>query len=170
MKNLPVVVIIWAVAVGSSLLAQDKPATPTPQYTSAELRKRISGDVQANDLALPPISEFLAKAIRFVHERDGGVQGEEIVFNLPCGTPKNVYQDVIAYLGAARPMIKQSALAIHVMDMRIRTVESEIDIIHTGRRGTPEGMTVSILRGQRVVSVRFWGSRVTLPGSSYSGC
>jgi hypothetical protein len=43
MKKLPVIVTIWAVACGSSLAAQEAPASPKPQYTSVEMRMRIAG-------------------------------------------------------------------------------------------------------------------------------
>ena len=45
MRMLPVVVIVGAVALGSYVSAQDTPTSPKPWYSSAEMRKRISGDI-----------------------------------------------------------------------------------------------------------------------------
>ena len=130
----------------------------------------MEGSVGLSDPDLSPIPELMADAIRHIHARDG--QEGEIVFNLPYGTPRSVYQAVIKRLGDGRAMTDPAEVAYHVTEIRVRTFESEVDVIHVRPDdGTPEQMTVSfrqnLLTGFRVERVKAWRYPVHVPPPHY---
>ncbi len=130
----------------------------------------VEGSVDLSDPDLSPIPELMADAIRYTHTRDG--REGEIVFNLPPGTPRSVYQAVIKRLGDGRAMTDPAEVAYHVTEIRVRTLESEVDVIHTRPDdGTPEQMTISfrqnLLTGFRVERVRAWRYPVDVPPPHY---
>lgn len=144
--------------------------TPWATYPSSP------GFVNISDPWIPPIPELMADSIRTVHERDGRGPGDAMVFNLPPNTPDRVYHRVIAHLSNAgssnaRPMRDVTESAYHIIEVRVRAVESEVDLIHVGAAGVPEEVTLSfqhdILHGQRLVRVRPWRYRVELPPPNY---
>lgn len=133
--------------------------TPWATYPSVE------GSVDMSNPELTPIPELMSMAIRETHERDGRDEG--IVFNLPPGTPPVVFDRVAFLLGTGRPMEYAGEPAIHVVEVRVRTTDSQVDVIHLNAGGVPEEMTISfrqnLLRGFHVESVRPWRYRVVMP-------
>ncbi len=130
----------------------------------------VEGSVDLSDPDLSPIPELMADAIRYTHTRDG--REGEIVFNLPPGTPRSVYQAVIKRLGEGRAMTDPAEVAYHVTEIRVRTLESEVDVIHARPDdGTPEQMTIAfrqnLLTGFRVERVRAWRYPVDVPPPHY---
>jgi hypothetical protein len=131
--------------------------------------------VDLPDPAIPPIPRLMAIAIRsaFCPAKESCVEGEEIVFNLPPGTPAEVYQRVIGHLGAARPIRRSWERAVHVMEVRAGAVESEVEVIvgspGIAVYGTGVAYTVSILYGQRVV-LRIGRTNVTPPAPHCPEC
>ena len=117
----------------------------------------------------------MAIAIRsaFCPVKESCVEGEEIVFNLPPGTPAEVYRRVIGHLGAARPIRHSWERAVHVMEVRARAVESEVEVIvgspGIAAYGTGVEYTVSILNGQRV-TLRVGHTNVTPPSPHCPEC
>jgi hypothetical protein len=131
--------------------------------------------VDVPDPAVPPIPRLMAIAIAsaFCPVKRSCVEGEEIVFNLPPGTPSDVYQRVIGHLGTARPIRHSWERAVHVMEVRARAVESEVEVIvgspGVSAYGTGVEYTVSILNGQRV-TLRIGRSNVTPPAPHCPEC
>lgn len=125
----------------------------------------IEGSTGLHEPWLSPIPDVIAQAVRFAHFEDGG-EGE-IVINLPEGTPPVVYERVIALLGSGRPMRDPGEVAYHVRQVRVRTVEAQVDLIHRDEHGVPQEMTVTVdrnlLSGFFVSDVRYWRYDVEEP-------
>ncbi len=126
----------------------------------------IEGSAGIHDPSMSPIPDAIAQALRFAQFEDG--RDGEIVFNLPAGTPPVVYQQVINRLaGGGRPMRDEGERAYHVTQVRVRTVEAEVDIIRRDAGGVPREMTVTVdrnlLSGFFVKDVRYWRYNVEEP-------
>jgi hypothetical protein len=122
-----------------------------------------------NNPLLAPIPQLMSMSIAHVHELDG--RNEEIVFNLPPDTPPRVYDRVSELLGSGRPMQEVGETAIHVIEVRVRAVQSEVDLVHLNADGEPQEMTIgyrqNLLKGFRIEFVRPWRYRVVMPPADY---
>jgi hypothetical protein len=129
----------------------------------------VEGSVDMSSSSLSPIPELMAEAIWYAHARDG--RGDEIVFNLPEGTPQDVYGRIQKRLEGGRPMREIDEPAYHVVEVRVRTVDSEVDVIHPDNDGNPQQITIAfrqnLLTGFRVERVRVWRYHVEAPPPHY---
>ena len=127
------------------------------------------GAIELNDPTLEPIPSLMAEAIRFSYEHYA--QGHDVVINLPEGTPAEVYDLVIGMLGAGRPMVQGDSTTFGVLEVRVRALDAEVDIIYP-RVGTSHEMATitfhkDLLTYYEVVSSRLWRIRVDPPRPHY---
>ena len=159
------------ICAGSSLLAGCAPwATYPPVETTA-------------DLAQPtyePFPTLMALAVIDAHNEWGTVD-EGIVYNLPVGTPLDVYEKVNRRLDirlgqkddspSARPMSESDPAGYHILAVRTRGTDAEVDVIYPRADGLPELVTIyysrSLVRDFSVDRFRPWRIRVETPMASY---
>ena len=130
----------------------------------------IKGAAGINNPKLEPIPELMADAIRHAHEQAGG--GDAIVFNLPEGTPAEVYDRVASKLDNAQPMRESGEAAYHVTEVRVRATDAEVDLIFQAEQDVPQLMTVKLKQhfvgGWQVVDSRIWRIPQQLPPPYYT--
>jgi hypothetical protein len=118
----------------------------------------IQGAAGFNDPYLDPIPFLMAESISSVYERDGG-EGV-LLFNLPEGTPPQIYEIVARKLGTGEPLRRAGDPAYHVLQVRVRSMDAEVDVVHRGVQGFPELVTVHFYvqapQGYRVTNMRVW--------------
>ncbi len=117
-----------------------------------------------------PIPSLMADAIRFAHNRYGG--HDEVIINLPEGTPAAVYEMVTDRLGSGRPMMASSERAYHVIEVRVRGLDAQVDLLSPRKDGYYHFVTISfrqdLLRGYRVASTRLWRIREEPPSPHFT--
>ena len=101
----------------------------------------IEGAAAINNPNVPPIPILMAEAVEWMHE-NYGAEGDEIVLNLPPNTPATVYDRVIVRLKEGRPMTFGDGRAYHVTNVRVRTVQAEVDVIAPRADGVHESTTL----------------------------
>ncbi|MBT8485089.1 MAG: hypothetical protein HKO59_03195, partial [Phycisphaerales bacterium] len=78
---------------------------------------------------------------------------------------------VMDKLGGGSPMRDASQDAYHVTNVRIRTVDAEVDVIRRNDMGDPELLTLTfkqnLLKGYMVQDVRVWRYEVDEPPPYY---
>ena len=129
----------------------------------------IKGAADISNPNLAPIPGLMAAAIRRAHTERGGE--DEMVINLPAGASYKVYDKVLEKLEEGRPMTRVGEAAFHVAEVRIRTVDAEVDIIAPGSGGVP-GLTTykfkqNVLSGWTIEDKRFWRIHVAIPAPNY---
>ncbi|MHC5113151.1 MAG: hypothetical protein ACYTGP_01825 [Planctomycetota bacterium] len=137
----------------------------------------LEGATGINDPALHPLPDVMGEALWYVHSADvdnksNRYGGGELVFNLPPGTPSAVYDKVVTKLsGDARPMTDPNEAAYHVVEVRVRATQAEVDVIHPSATGAPEMVTVTLrqdgFRGFGTVDMRRWRYQVSAPEPQY---
>lgn len=125
--------------------------------------------VELNNPSLEPIPSLMAEAIRFAYEHYA--PGHELVINLPESTPADVYWKVQEILGTGRPMNATDSTTFGVLEVRVRALDAEVDVIYP-RVGTSHEMTTitfhkDLLTYYEVVSSRLWRIRVDQPRPHY---
>jgi hypothetical protein len=116
-----------------------------------------------------PVPTLMATAVQNTHERHG--DGDEVVFNLPPGTTQRAYEAVRARLGEhAREMRSTGEPAMHVIAVRVRTIDAEVDVIYPVGRSDAAHHRMETLKlrlrsphGFEVTEIRRWGMRVQPP-------
>lgn len=121
--------------------------------------------------ANPPVPELMADAIGYVNEQFGG-GAETYAVNLPTGVPAAVYEKVFERLeGAAHPLTDPTELAYHVIQVRSRGTEGEVDVIYPRADGLHQLVTVrlgnNLFSGFTVESVKQWRVRAEPPAPAY---
>lgn len=130
----------------------------------------IEGTVELHNPTLTPIPQLMSRAITYVAAQDG--HESEILFNLPVETPAVVYGLVIEDMGGGTPLADPADDAYHVMAVRVRGLEGEVDLIRPDAGGVPQLLTVSFkqdfVQGWRAKSVRRWHLRIETPAPHYA--
>lgn len=126
---------------------------------------KIEGAAQVGNPQFEPLPSIMATAIRQGHER-AGFEGEP-VYNLPEGTGRAGYAAVQAQLGQGRAMQEPGEPAVHVIQVRVRGVDAEVDVILPRRDAPPEMVTYRMrqrfLHHYRVTDTRRWNIAVDVP-------
>ncbi len=121
----------------------------------------IEGTERSGGPSVEPIPSLMADAIRFAHDRYGGQ--DDVIINLPEGTPAAVYEMVTERLGSGRPMMASSERAYHVTEVRVRGLDAQVDLLSPRKDGYYHFVTISfrldLLHGYRVASTRLWRIR-----------
>ncbi len=132
----------------------------------------IEGAVAINSPKLPPIPGLMASAIRWGQENDGvPIENEQVVFNLPPGTPAEVYDKVIEKLACGQPMQYPGERTYHITAIRVRASTAEVDLVHPDVHGV-YGLTEihfkqNVIHGWRIDNARSWRIRVDVPAPNY---
>lgn len=155
---LPVAALLLATLAGCT------PWGTWPSYGSAGVASPV----------LTPVPELMSDAIWWVYNRYD--MTGPIIVNLPAGTDEKGYEKVIAGLGgpgSARPMTTVGEPAIMVKEVRVRTVDAEVDVYHPTADGTYALSRISfkqnLFKGWAVVGHHRWRFDVEqdVPGPNY---
>lgn len=117
-----------------------------------------------------PLPEVMRKALAFTHQEYARV--DDLVFNLPEGTPPRVYEDITDRLGYGRPLTEPQQPAYHIEQVRVRGTKAEVDIILPSTQSDMH-QVATIFLGQRIGSgyfverSRLWRIRVEAPPPNY---
>ncbi|MHC4415175.1 MAG: hypothetical protein ACYS0G_07825 [Planctomycetota bacterium] len=128
----------------------------------------MAGVIEPSGSLNEPIRTLMVEAIRFVHLHYG--QDEAFAINLPPGTPPGIYDQVIARLGAGRPMLAADDPAYHVTKVMARGMVGKVDVFYPTDDGGYQFATITFRRdlfhGYRHEDTRLWqtGDRPPAPG------
>lgn len=130
----------------------------------------IEGATQLGHPKLEPVPTIMAEAVRYAHNRY--VRTDEIIFNLPEGTPPEIYDSVILRLGGnARPLLEPGTPAVHVNAVRVRALEAQADVVYPRPDGHYELVTLymrqKFLHKYEIRDTRLWRIQVTPPQPRY---
>lgn len=136
---------------------------------------KIEGAGDITNPNLPPIPELMALSILWGAENyPEGVEATEdaaYFYNLPEGTPPQVYRRVGIRMGQGEPLERVGTPAYHVQMVRVRAVEAEVDLIAPRQDGLYDLVTLSfkqhIARGWRIIDYRVWRVRVDVPEPTF---
>ncbi len=130
----------------------------------------LEGTGPSGQTIAEPIPSLMADAIRFAHNHYRG--HDELIINLPEGTPAAVYEMVTDRLGSGRPMMASSERAYHVPEVRVRGLDAQVDLLSPRKDGYYYFVTISfrqdLLRGYRVASTRLWRIREEPPSPHFT--
>ena len=122
-----------------------------------------------HDIGYEPMSTLVVESLRYADESYG--VNEELIINLPEGTPASIYDDIIDRLGRGRPMIDSSESALHIKEVRSRGFQGEVDVIYPTGRGQYSLATIFFDRGlindYAVINARRWRIPTPQPTPSY---
>ena len=117
-----------------------------------------------------PLPTLMTEAIRFAHDHYGAGE-DDFAINLPVGVPHEIYSRVIRKLGMGHPLTDPGEQAYHVLELRIRGMEAEVDLVYPRSNSIYELVTITFSRrlveGWVVLSSRLWRIRVDVPPSNY---
>ncbi len=129
----------------------------------------LEGTGASGQTSAVPSPSLMADAIRFAHNHYRG--HDEVIINLPEGTPAAVYEMVTDRLGSGRPMMASSERAYHVTEVRVRGLDAQVDLLSPRKDGYYHFVTISfrqdLLRGYQVASTRLWRIREEPPAPNY---
>jgi hypothetical protein len=115
--------------------------------------------------AAEPVPTIIARSVEYVRERFG-VAGD-LPLNLPEGVPASVYDKVFARLGGGEPMMQPGQRAIHIVQVRTRGMDAQVDLIYPRPDGPHQEVTLTlghyVFQKWQVRSVRKWGVPVHSP-------
>ena len=100
------------------------------------------GSTDLGKAARKPVPTLMTKAIRFAQDHYGDAD-HAFAINLPPGTPPAVYDEVIARLGAGRPMLEVGETAYHVTKVTMRGSAAKVDLVYPRADGYYEFVTIS---------------------------
>ena len=117
-----------------------------------------------------PIPTLMTGAIRFAHMHYGSGE-DDFAINLPEGIPHEIYTRVIRKLGLGHPMTEPGETTYHVLEIRLRGLEAEVDLLYPRRGSIYELVTITFRRrlveGWSVLTSRLWRKNVALPRPNY---
>ncbi len=129
---------------------------------------RVKGMTEIGSAATEPVPTLMARAIMYIKENE--CEGAQFAINLPPGVQADVYEKVFEDIGYSRPMTSSADLAYHVIEVRLRGLNAEVDVIYP-ENGDHALMTVkfrnSVVPGWNVVDTRKWNIRFTVPEPNY---
>ena len=110
-----------------------------------------------------PAPEIMATTLAWIDEQYGS--GDTVVFNLPAGMVPVVYDRVVAHLGDATPMTAAGQAATPLLELRIRGLSAQADVIYPTSSGTWHRSTIylstTLLKPWAVERERTWNVPVT---------
>ncbi len=125
---------------------------------------------ELGEAARKPVPTLMTKAIRFAQDRYG--DDDAFAINLPPGTPAVVYDEVIARLGAGRPMLEVGERAYHVTKVTLRGSVAKVDLVYPRADGYYEFVTISfrrdLVRGYEFAGTRLWRTGNRPPPPHYA--
>lgn len=117
-----------------------------------------------------PMPTLMTRAIRFAYFHYGSGE-EDFAINLPEGVPSEIYTRVIRKLEIGHPMTDPNETAYHVLEIRIRGVEAEVDLLYPRQGSIYEMVTLSFRRrlveGWTVLTSRLRRVHVDRPQPNY---
>ncbi len=129
----------------------------------------IEGAAGLNEPGMPPIPTLMAMAVTDRFEATG--QTGAVVYNLPPGITESVYRRFEHRMDRpAQPAMEVGEDAIHVISVRVRANDAEVDVIDVAD-GVPQMTTVhlgrDLLGGWKVQRRRVWRIHVSVPKPQY---
>ncbi len=122
-----------------------------------------------HDIGHEPMSTLVVESLRYADESYG--LDEELIINLPEGTPAEIYEVFIERIGRGRPMIDASESALTIKEIRTRGLKGEVDVIYPTGQGKYALATIFFDRGllndYAVVNARRWRIPTAQPKPSY---
>ncbi|MCZ6836857.1 MAG: hypothetical protein O7G85_13860 [Planctomycetota bacterium] len=117
-----------------------------------------------------PYPTLMLESIRFAHDHYGSGL-KDFAINLPPGVPAEIYDRIIRKLGAGHPQIDPSEKAYHILELRVRGGEAEVDLVYPRPSRIYEMVTIKFRRklveGWTVLSSRLWRIKVDIPPPNY---
>ncbi|MCZ6851309.1 MAG: hypothetical protein O7F17_06685 [Planctomycetota bacterium] len=128
------------------------------------------GSTELGEAAPKPVPTLMTRAIRFARDRYG--DDDAFAINLPPGTPAAVYDEVIARLGAGRPMLEVGETAYHVTKVILRWSDAKVDLVYPRADGYYDFVTISfrrdLVRGYEFAGTRLWRTGNRPPPPHYA--
>jgi hypothetical protein len=117
-----------------------------------------------------PVPTVMSLAIKYA--RKEYAPGQDLALNLPAGADWQTYEKVFERLdGGGRPMLQAGEAAIHIVEVRARAFEAEVDLIYPRTGGPNQPATLFMHRGfndWEVTKTRLWQIRdVLAPAPAY---
>ena len=146
------------------LLLSISGCTSWSTYPPVEITGRLTNP------SFEPMPTLMTESIRFARSHYG--KGEEdFAINLPEGVPHEIYTRVIRKLGGGHPQTDPAELTYHILELRIRGIEAEVDLVYPRSGSIYELVTISFSRrlveGWVVLSSRLWRIHVDRPDPHY---
>ena len=129
-----VILLLFVCVVGCS------PVATYPPIETEEIQKLTKS-------AYKPVSTILVKTIEYMHSRFGGM--DEVVFNLPVGMGVKTYAVVSERVGdaighPAEPMSYAGQPAYHIVELRVRGLEADADVLFPSSSGEYKMVTLHL--------------------------
>lgn len=122
------------------------------------------------DASVEPVPTLMAEAIRYAQIHYGSV-GEDVAINLPPGTPGAVYSRVAMQLGGGHPQFDSDEPAYHIVEVRLWTMEAEVDIYYPRMDAYHDFVTMKFTRdligNYKVKHTRLWRISKNPPKPNY---
>jgi hypothetical protein len=117
-----------------------------------------------------PVPTVMTLAIKYA--RSEYASGQDLAVNLPLGADWQTYEKVFERLdGGGRPMMQPGEAAIHIVEVRARAFEAEVDLVYPRPGGPNQLVTLFMHRGfndWEVKNTRQWQIRdVLTPPPAY---
>lgn len=115
-----------------------------------------------------PIPTMARRAIRY--ERLRTSDDGPLYVNLPPDTPVVVYDKLFALLRDAEPMLQEDDPTYHIIQVRARGIQGEVDLVYSHPDQEPRFVTLSMKRDfmdWRVEDRRVWRIDVDVPAPNY---
>ena len=117
-----------------------------------------------------PTPTLMTKAIHFAYSHYGSGE-EDFAINLPEGVSHEIYTRVIRKLEIGHPMTDPNETTYHVLEIRIRGLEAEVDLLYPRQGSIYEMVTLSFRRrlveGWTVLTSRLRRVHVDRPQPNY---
>jgi hypothetical protein len=108
-----------------------------------------------------PVPTVMVVALQYGREHYANDQ--EVAINLPEDTPAAAYDKVIKKLGWGRPLMLPTDDALHIIEVRTRGFNGEVDMIYQRSDGLHQMVTISMSRTvvnrYKVTGTRVWQLR-----------
>ena len=124
-----VILLLFVCVIGCS------PVATYPPIETEEIQKLTKS-------AHKPVSTILVKTLEYMHSHFGGM--DEVVFNLPVGMGVKTYAVVSEKVGDAEPMSYAGQPAYHIIELRVRGLEADADVLFPSASGGYKMVTLHL--------------------------
>lgn len=132
---------------------------------------KIEGSVAISNPRLAPLPELMADAIEAVRGDVAGEEGVRVAFNLPENTPAAVWNEVARRVDGGVPATDADAAIAHVLQVRLRMGQAEVDVVVEPAGGVPGLVTLSMeqraFRDWSITRRRDWRVPVEVPALAW---